>query len=244
MENPKLKIVDKYAAPYPLNKFPKEFALNLGKEIVYFLASRGTPRLEGSDWEEIFSRLIGVQWKPSNVGLDDIVSGQTAWGAKTVKNANPFKVSSIRLISGRNSPTYSYGVDEIRKANPNELGKQILAIWNTRIAEVRRSFKNLRTVVLIKSDDLLKLSVYEFETHAFAIDDYSWEWNKNGNLIGFDLKTKEHIFTWQPHGSQFTILEQVPKHRVAIRIKKPPQLDKDTILKALKFDNSWIEVIK
>lgn len=85
MEKPKLRTVEKYKPPYTLNQFPKDFALSLGREIVYFLASRGTPRLEGTDWEEIFARLIGAEWKPSNVGLDDIVLEQTAWGAKTVK---------------------------------------------------------------------------------------------------------------------------------------------------------------
>lgn len=244
MDKPKLRIADKYSAPYPLNKFPKEFAFNLGREIVYFLASRGTPRLEGSDWEEIFARLIGAKWKPSNIGLDDVAYGHTAWGAKTVKNPNPFDVSSIRLISGRNSPVYSFGVGDIVNCNPDELGKQVLAIWNARVAEVRQSFKNLRTVVLIKSDDLLDLSVFEFCTKDFDINAYYWEWNKRKNLIGFDAKNKEHIFTWQPHGSQFTVLERVPEKRISIHIKKPPQLDRETILKTLNFDNSWIQIIK
>ncbi|OGS23437.1 MAG: hypothetical protein A2297_01310 [Elusimicrobia bacterium RIFOXYB2_FULL_48_7] len=244
MKNPKLRVVDKYKAPFQLNKFPHNFAIELGKEIIYFLASRGTPRLEGSDWEEIFARLINAQWKPSNVGLDDIVFGQTAWGAKTVKNPNPLTATAVRLISGRNSPTYSFGARKIVNCDPNDLGQQILSIWNTRVVEVRRSFKNLRTVVLIKSNDLLELSVFEFETQEFIVQNYYWEWNANKNLIGYNSKTKEHVFTWQPHGSQFTILEKVPQERISIRIKKPPKLDKETILKTLKFSNSWIQVIK
>ena len=64
-KSPKLRTVEKYKPPYPLNKFPKEFPLNLGRELVYLLASRGTTRLEGPDWEEIFARLVGAEWKPS-----------------------------------------------------------------------------------------------------------------------------------------------------------------------------------
>ena len=79
---PKLRTVEKYQPPYALNGFPKDFPFNLGREIVYFLASRGTPRLEGPDWEEIFARLVGAEWKPSNVGLDDIVLEQTALGGE------------------------------------------------------------------------------------------------------------------------------------------------------------------
>ena len=72
-QSPKLRTVEKYRPPYPLNRFPNGFALNLGKEVIYILASRGTPRLEGTDWEEIFARLVGAKWLPSNVGLDDII---------------------------------------------------------------------------------------------------------------------------------------------------------------------------
>lgn len=243
-QNPRLRTVDKYKPPYPLNRLPKNFALDLGKEIVYLLASRGTPRLEGSDWEEIFARLVGAQWKPSNVGLDDIVLQQTAWGAKTVKSSKPSTVSSIRLISGRNSPVYSFGDNNLSKANANNLGKKILSIWNKRVADVQKLYKNVRTIVLIKSDDLLEVSVFEFETITYRPEDYSWKWNKNKNLEGISKSTNQHLFTWQPHGSQFTIVENVPKDRLAIRIKQPPLLNRPNVLKAIKFDDSWIEIIK
>lgn len=71
--------------------------------------SRTAPILEGTDWEQIFARLIGARWKPSNVGLDDVLLEQTAWGAKTVKNDNPATASRVRLISGRNSPVSGRG---------------------------------------------------------------------------------------------------------------------------------------
>ncbi len=244
MKEPKIRTVEKYKPPYPPNQFPSDFALNLGREVIYLLASRGTPRLEGTDWEEIFARLIGAQWKPSNVGLDDIVLEQTAWGAKTVKNANPFTATKVRLISGRNSPVYSFGDKEVSECEPNELGEKILAIWNERVAGIRKLYKHLRTVVLIKSDDLLGMSVFEFETIIYPVTDYFWEWNRTNNLEGFSKSTEEHIFTWQPHGSQFTIIEKVPGKRLAIKIKQPPTLDKDLVLKALKFDNSWVQIIK
>lgn len=243
-EGPRLRTIEKYKPPYPLNKFPKDFALNLGREIVYLLASRGTARLEGPDWEEIFARLVGAKWKPSNVGLDDIVLQQTAWGAKTVKNRRPSTVSKIRLISGRNSPVYSFGDREISKVDPHELGEKVLSIWNERVAGIRKLYKHVRTVVLIKSDDLLEVAIFEFETILYQAEDFWWQWNKNNNLEGFQKNSDQHIFTWQPHGSQFTIIEDIPNDRLAIRIKKPPVVDREDILKAIKFDASWIEIIK
>jgi hypothetical protein len=65
------------------------------------------PALEGSEWERIFAKAIDAEWKPSNVGLDDIIKGAFAWGAKTVKSNVPHQATSVRLIPGRNNPEYS-----------------------------------------------------------------------------------------------------------------------------------------
>jgi hypothetical protein len=243
-KSPKLRTVEKYKPPYPLNNFPKSLALELGKEIVYLLACRGeTARVEGSDWEEIFACLVGANWKPSNVGLDDIVLEQTAWGAKTVKNKRPSTVSKVRLISGRNSPIYSFGDTEISECEPNELGGKILSIWNERVAGIRKLYQHLRTVVLVKSNDLLELAIFEFETVIYPTDQFWWQWNENNNLEGFSKGTDNHIFTWQPHGSQFTIIENVPASRLAIKIKQPPHQNRELVLKSIEFDESWVEIL-
>jgi hypothetical protein len=242
MKRPKLRTVEKYQSLYPLNKLPKNFAIDLGKEIIYLLSTRGTPRLEGNDWEEIFARIISAQWKPSNVGLDDIVYEQTAWSAKTVKNNNPVTVAKVRLISGRNSPVYSFGDQKVSNRDPQKLGDKILSIWNERVAAVRKKYKHLRTVVLIKSDNLLELSVFEFDTILYSLRDYWWQWNERQNLEGYN-KLDQHIFTWQPHGSQFTIVENVPKDRLSIRIKQPPIISQGDVLEKIKFDESWIEIL-
>lgn len=242
-KRPKLRTIEKYTPPYPINAFPQDFAINLGKEIVYLLASRGASRLEGSDWEEIFARLIGARWKPSNVGLDDVVLQQTAWGAKTVKNKQPSTVSKVRLISGRNSPVYSFGDKQVSQCDPNDLGDKVLSIWNERVSGIRKLYQHVRTVVLVKSEDLLELAVFEFETVIYSSSDYWWQWNDRNNLEGYTKGGDVHIFTWQPHGSQFTIIEDVPKQRLAIRIRRPPTLDRKKVLAALKFDKSWVEIL-
>ena len=50
-KSPLLRTVDKVKPPYPLNKFPKDFGFNLGREIVYLLSTKGKPSLEGPEWE-------------------------------------------------------------------------------------------------------------------------------------------------------------------------------------------------
>lgn len=240
---PKLRTVNKSQPPFPLNEFPNDFPYNLGKELVYLLATKGTPDLEGSEWENIFANWIGAQWKPSNVGLDDVILGNTAWGAKTVKAPHPSSQKKVRLISGRNSPIYSYGERIDNDVDPLSIGKSVLEIWNERVSAIREKFKNLRTIVLIKANDLNEVVVFEFDTIRYDPELYTWDWNKNNNLIGTEKKTNEHRFTWQPHGSQFTIIENVPSRNLVIQIKQPPTLDKEKILRSLGFDDSWITVI-
>ena len=146
--HPRLKNVDKYKPDYPLGRFPPGFALELGKELIYLLATRNPPTLEGSDWEQIFARCVGAEWSPSNIGLDDVHLRQMAWSAKTVKNKDPFSVKHVRLISGRNSPDYSFDVENVHTEDPNHLGSMVLNIWNARITDVRKKFATTRTVVL------------------------------------------------------------------------------------------------
>jgi len=243
-QRPKLRTVNKSVAAYPLNQFNSEFPYILGQEIVYLLASKGRADLEGSEWEQIFAICIGADWKPSNVGLDDVVMGNTAWGAKTVKSTvKDFKnLKKIRLISGRNSPVYSYGGTIDTTTDPNLIGEQVLEIWNERVSAIREKFKNLRTVVLVKSNDLSQVAVFEFDTIRYDPELYDFIWNLRGNLEGFDKGTKTKRFTWQPHGSQFTIHENIPEETLILTIKQPEKLDKGKILEAIGFDKSWVTI--
>lgn len=243
--NPKLRTVNKSIPPYPLNQFSSNFPYLVGREIVYLLASKGKAVLEGSEWEEIFANSIGADWKPSNVGLDDVVLGNTAWGAKTVKsNKKDFStLNKVRLISGRNSPVYSYGEKIDTNADPNIVGGQVLEIWNERVSSIREKFKHLRTVVLVKSNDLRQIAIFEFDTIRYDPELFEFVWNKNDNLEGYDRSSREHRFTWQPHGSQFTIIEPVPDNTLILNIKEPVRLDKTKVLEAIGFDNSWVTII-
>lgn len=242
-KHPRLRTVEKIPAPFALNHFPSDFAFKFGKELIYLLATRITPRFEGPDWEEVFARSIEGRWKPSNVGLDDVLLERTAWSAKTVKNSNPFNCKRVRLISGRNSPSYSFDRDNVHDCDPAELGEEVLSIWNARVNGVRSLYEHLRNVVLIKSDDLLELTVFEMNTIMYDAGCYLWKWNRNQNLVAHEKRTGEHCFTWQPHGSQFTIVENVPDKKICIRLKQPPGLDRDKVLGTMNFDESWIEIV-
>jgi hypothetical protein len=242
IEEPRLRNVEKFQPPYRVNEFPPGFAASLGREIVYHLATKSAS-LEGPEWEAMFARIVGADWKPSNVGLDDIVLADCAWGAKTVKHSSPFTANRVRLISGRNALAYSYDdTSDLKNADVQELGRKILTIYNSRVWAVRKKFRHLRTVVLIKGDELTETSVFEFETVAFNPEGYTWQWNENKNLEGCDSAGR-HCFTWQPHGSQFTIMETVPEDRLRVRVKKPEPLAREIVLEAVGFNSEWVQVI-
>ncbi len=224
-----------------MNQFPHDFAFLVGKQIIYMLATKAQPSLEGSEWEQIFANAINGEWKPSPVGLDDVVKGNCAWGAKSVKNTNPFTASSVRLISGRNNPEYSFG---FIADNDNDIGKQVLDIWNARVDEIRNKYAHARNVVLIKGLDWSEYAIFELETLRYQPELYQWRRNRNNNLEGYDKENGKHRFTWQRHGSQFTIIEDVPAGRLKMRIRIPPVSSIDQLLDAIGFDSSWVQVVQ
>ena len=244
MAGPRLRTVNKAVAPFNKNEFPGEFVDTLAKEIVYMMATKEHMSLEGNEWEQIFANCVGAEWKPSNVGLDDVVLDNCCWGAKTVfGTSNISNQQNVRLIAGRNSPAYSYGIDKITSEDPNKIGKMVLEIWNERVSAVRQIFKFVRTVVLVKAKDFSEFLVFEVDTIRYDDELFYFKWNKNNNLEGYDKKTGKHRFTWQPSGSQFTIIEEIPKDRWHIKIKAPYKVDKGVILDAVGFDESWYDII-
>ncbi len=241
MPEPRLRTVNKAVPPYPMNKFPASFIEKFGAEIVYMVATKSTMAIEGDEWEQIFANCIGAEWKPSNVGLDDVQLANCCWSAKTVKGSGDLgQKKTVRLISGRNSPTYSFGVDRITEADPNQIGELVLDIWNERVSGIRQYFKFARTIVLVKGNDYSEYLIFEADTVRYAPTDYTFTWNSRGNLEGHSKADRAHKFTWQPHGSQFTIIEEIPKDRLHIKIRLPEKLDKETFLNTLKYDSSWV----
>ena len=202
----------------------------------------GRKDISGSDWGDAFADAVGGCHLGSPVGIADVTLGKMAWSMKTVKQADPFAVSAVRLISGRCSPDYSYGITDPHQ-DIQKTGRAVLGIWNERVNIAQDSYTPLRTSVLIRSTDLLSYCIFEEENHRYPTNEYVWEVNRNGNLIGRNVDTGESKFTWQPHGSQFTIHTRVPEHAVRFTLKRPPVINRDDILRAIRFDESWVKVL-
>lgn len=240
---PKLRTVNKSIPPFSLNNFPARFPYKIGEQLIYILATRGATDIEGKEWEQIFANAIDAIWKPSNVGLDDIVLGNTAWGAKSVKANKPAIIKKIRLISGRNDLINSYDYNVQPGELPDEHGELILNIWNERVSSIRKFYKHLRTVILIRSYDLIESVIFEFDTIRYDPELFYWKW-KGKNLYGYQKSNNSQKFTWQSGGQQFTIFETVQPENIKINIKKPALLKKEFILDEIGYDETWITVIK
>lgn len=225
---------------YPINEIPHSIIRKIGAYFIYLLHI-GRKDIGGDDWGDSLAYGIDGHHLNRPIGIADVVKDEMAWSTKTVKIINPFEANSVRLISGRCSPDYSYGITDPH-LDVEATGKAILGIWNERINIAQDSYKAVRTTVLVRSYDLLKYSVFEVENHRFPTNNYRWEVNKNGNLVGYDIITQRHCFTWQPHGSQFTIHEDVPPSATKFEIKHPPIISHNEVLKTINFDDSWVTI--
>lgn len=230
-----------YGERYPLNELPEHLIKRIGAYLVYLLYI-GRKDISGSDWGDAFADAINGKHFDSPVGIADVGINGMAYSMKTVKQQNPFSCERVRLISGRCSPDYSYGISDPHE-DIQKTGRAVLEIWNERVNIAHEEFNPIRTSILVRSNDLLSYVLYEEDTNRYRVSDYKWEVNSNGNLVGVNKDTLEQCFTWQPHGAQFTIHSRVPEDAIKFTIRKPPVITKESVLKGICFDDSWVNII-
>lgn len=240
MQQPRLRDARNLAEElYPINKLPKDKVVRIAGHIVYLLHT-DRHDMTGDDWGDIFAEVIGGEHYSSPVGIADVAKGKMAWSMKTVKNSRPFTATSLRLISGRCSPDYSFGIEDTH-ADIQKTGEAVLAIWNARVDIALAHFTRVRVNVLVRNADMTSFTLFEEYLEHFNIADYEWRENRNGNFEGFNRQTGAKCFAWQPHGAQFTILTNVPDDVIRFRVRKPGLLPREKALADLGFDPSWVE---
>lgn len=231
-----------YGERYPLNEIPESIIKKIGGYFIYLL-HMGREDISGEDWGDAFADAIMGTHLDSPIGIADVTANGMAYSMKTVKQRNPFTCRNIRLISGRCSPDYSYGISDPHE-DIQKTGRAVLEIWNERVNIAHEEFNPVRTSILIRSEDMLSYVLFEEDTNRYRVTDYEWEENRNGNLIGIHKETRDQCFTWQPHGSQFTIHTKVPTEAIKFRIRKPPIITKEDVFQNIQFDDSWVNIIK
>ncbi len=223
-------------------KFGDDVVKKIGARIVYLIYT-GRNDLSGDDWADIFAASVGGQSFNSPIGIADVALNKCAWSMKTVKNSSPFSATAVRLISGRCSPDYSYGIENPRD-DVQKTGNAVLAIYNSRVQISYVDYNPVRTCVLVRNPLLSEFVLFEHRLESCAIADYRWTENAKGNFEGIRKADDQHCFTWQPHGSQFTIVERVPDTAVKFRLRIPERLPLEVALQNMNFDDSWVSIIK
>ncbi|MCY4064697.1 MAG: hypothetical protein OXG53_20215 [Chloroflexi bacterium] len=228
--------------PYPLGEIPDFVVEAMAKQIVHRLAI-GMGDLEGNDFGTIFANSIGGVHRARPLGVADVEWNGCAWSVKTVKDKTPLTKERLRLISGRNSPDYSAGLENAH-ADISLTGRAVLEIWNARVNEALGEHDDLRVVVLVRNIETREFVLFEEEAVRFVPEEYEWSYTAKNNLAGHHKITGTHKFTWQFHGSQFTVLRDVPPSARRFKIvPNVPLLDPEDIISYVGFDQNWIEFI-
>ena len=236
--------------PYPVNQITSSVLAGIGKRIVHRKAV-GMSDLVGDDFCRIFAEAISGENLSTPVGIADVVWNGCCWSVKTIKNKRPhlFTVGKgaderpkrIRLISGRNSPAYSSGISD-PMADPQETGQSVLNIYNSRIGEAREKHDDVRLLVFVRNWETQEFTIFERSVATYAVNDYVWSVNDKQNLVAH--KGNEQVFTWQPHGSQFTIHMPIPESAIRFKLTQTvPLLEMQQVLQFASFKPEWIEII-
>ena len=237
--------------PHPLNQFPFEVIEGIAKRIVH-LRSIGHTDVSGDEFQRIFSEAIDGISYASPLGVADVTWNGCAWSVKTVKNNHPHRFQvrrgrslhprTLRLISGRNSPGFSAGI-----ANPladvQQTGNAVIEVFNQRLAEARKKHDDVRMVVLVRNMDTQEFTLFERSMAPWPVNDFIWTRNSSDNLEAH--VDGRHVFTWQPHGSQFTMKEPIPQSATRFRITgEPAKLPMQQVLELSGYSAEWVEVLK
>lgn len=242
MDSPKLRD-SKRLNPriHQLGKLSEDTIRKIGSGII-FIVSTGRKDLTGNDWGDLLAEAIGGEHLASPIGIADVIKENYGWSLKTVKNNNPFECEHIRLISGRCSPDYSYGINDPHE-DIQKTGEAVISIWNSRVDIALSHYSPCRTAVLIRDDSLERFCIFEEYLEHYHITDFVWKENKRGNLEGFSMRSGEKKFVWQPHGSQLTILTTVPKEKQCFILHHPQRIDKESFLKSIGYKPEWVEIL-
>ena len=239
-EQPRLRGNSKQRkGPYPLGEFPPSIVTAIGKQLVHRMAV-GQADITGDDFGTIFASAISGDHRGKPLGVADVSHENCAWSVKTVKADQPFTQTPIRVISGRNSPAYSKGI-KTATADVQATGRAVLEVWNRRVDKALSEFDDLRVLIMVRNMSTLEFTLFEHEAHRFIPTEYVWQINANNNFQGLHTLTKEHVFTWQPHGSQFTVIHPLPSSCYRFKIKKRPMLiQQQWVMNLVKWEDDWI----
>jgi len=245
-DNPRLRGNPKaLRRQWHVGSIPDDVIHGIGEGLAHRLAV-GNKDITGDDFGDIFSRAVGGIHKQTPLGIADVIWNGCAWSLKTAQRKKPHAAvgQSVRLISGRNSPDFSFGIENPRE-DPEKTGAAVLSIWNARVDEAAQEHDDLRIVVLLRDMESRSFLLFEKQAKHFIKNEFYWKFNRNGNLQGYKKTSDGHCFTWQPSGGQFTVIREVPGSSRLFSINRDvPIVPADFVLDKIGFEKSWISIVE
>ncbi len=119
----------------------------------------------------------------------------------------------------------------------------MLEIWNARVEEAMEQYSQLRRIILIRNMEIFRFKIFELSTDLFDPADYTWRLNKRNNLEGFRIQDDYHYFTWQPNGSQFTIIQEVSGSARLFEVQKPQLQNPHKVLESIGYTDDWVKFL-
>lgn len=223
----------------------QDLAVSFARELfTAFINSMGTDISE-SECAKIISTSASINGVVCNdFDRAGVIVDNAYFRTVLIWSPHPYRVGHVCLTGSLDIFGNTSSVDNVQTDEPEMLGKMVLQKWNFRIASLKEKFASLRTIICVKGDDFSKISLMEIETKPFDPADYTWDWNSKNNLEGYEKTSGKHRFTWQPHGSQFTHIPDLPSKRLKLRVMKPPMVSREYVLDEIKFDPAWIEIVE
>ncbi len=101
-------------------------------------------------------------------------------------------------------------------------------------------YSQLRRIVLIRNMESFLFKIFELSTELFDPSDYTWRLNRWNNLEGLRIQDGYHSFTWQPNGSQFTIIQEVSGSARSFEVQKPQPQNPEQVLESVGYSDDWV----
>ncbi len=209
------------------------FAQELGKDLTFLLATRGKLELDNEEWARMLER--AARTESSNRAVLRRARCFRVW--------HPFETRHVSLTNTLKLSAEFHELLRNGESDSNKFGAMILDAWNKSLS-VARGFDEERFSVLFAGMNSSCAAFFEIPIISYEPSEYDWDWNEDDGLDGYVKGTCCQRFTWQPHGSQFTITTVIPDNRLKLRIRQPPRLDREEVLTQLRFDPSWVEIVK
>jgi hypothetical protein len=175
--------------------------------LLYFYATTDKSSLSGGDFENIWSKVLGVVSK-NTMNLFDVVYGNIGWSNKTAKFvSNKTKPNSgIDIVIKRAYP-------KIRSGDAKTVGDSIAMTYNDfiRRSMVKQNVTDPRSIILLRSNNDHDFIIWEEPLIPEDLNNLLWVADDFGKYTAY--KNDVRLYRWTTYSdNQLYRYYQIPDH--------------------------------